>query len=120
MASNALLPRFNAPIPTLGAESVDAFATSWEGERSWVNAPWNKLSQVLHKLEVEKGAAAVVLAPVWPTAMWWPVLQSLQTGSVGVHLDTNTVLRGEHCPDVAEPLRNPWWRVRAWHIPARA
>ena len=120
MASNALLPRFNAPIPTLGAESVDAFATSWEGERSWVNAPWNKLSQVLHKLEVEKGAAAVVLAPVWPTAMWWPVLQSLQTGSVGVHLDTSTVLRGEHCPDVAEPLRNPWWRVRAWHIPARA
>ena len=118
-ASNALLPRFNAPTPTVGAEAVDCFTVSWEGERSWLNPPWNKMGKVLWKLEQEPGAAAVLLAPCWPTAQWWPQLQELAVASLPVEMSARTVLPGAHCPNVAEPLRNPLWRVRAWYIPAR-
>ena len=118
--TNALLPRYNAPYPMVGAEAVGAFAQDWSGERSWINAPWNVLGKVLHKLEQEPAAGAVVLAPVWPTAHWWPVLLRLARGSLPLRLGDGDVRPGAHCRGVAEPLRNPWWELRVWHVPARS
>ena len=116
---NALLPRFNAPYPCPGAECVDAFTASWEGERNWLNPPWSKMAKVLHKLECEPNAEAVLVAPVWPTAPWWPVLMSLVDESLYLPINPGTVLPGTHCRGVAEPLRNRFWRVRVWHVPTR-
>ena len=116
---NALLPRFNAPYPCPGAECVDAFTASWEGERNWLNPPWTKMAKVLHKLECEPAAEAVLVAPVWPTAPWWPVLMSLVGESLYLPISDSTVHPGTHCRGVAEPLRNPYWHVRVWHVPTR-
>ena len=118
--TNALLPRFSAPYPMVGAEAVDAFTISWAGERSWLNPPWNVLGKVLHKLEEEPDAEAVLVAPVWPTAHWWPVLQSLQCDSRPLPLHSGVVRPGVHCRSgLPEPLRNPYWDVRVWFVPAR-
>ena len=61
---NAVCERFNSMFPQRGAED-------WRGELNWINAPWMKLAQVVHKLEAEPGAAAIVIAPMWPSAIWW-------------------------------------------------
>ena len=78
-----------------------------------------EMAKVLHKLECEPGAEAVLVAPVWPTAPWWPVLMSLVDESLYLPVNPGTVLPGTHCRGVAEPLRNRFWHVRVWHVPTR-
>ena len=81
---NNVVGRFNSMFPQRGTEGIDAFAEKWRGELNWVNPPWAKLGQALSKLEAE-GAAAVVIAPVWPSALWWATLQRLAVDSVEFH-----------------------------------
>ena len=121
VTENAQLVRFDAPYECLGAEWVDTFTRSWEGERSWVNPPLNKVAQVLDKLSNEPGAEAAVLLPVWHSAHWWPLLQDLCDDSVDVRVDADTVTAGEHCRGAPEPLRRKQggWKFKVYHIPAR-
>jgi hypothetical protein len=71
------LPRFNSPYPCRGCEAVDTFTTTWAGECSWVNPPWRLLPKIAQRLRHEPDAAAVILAPHWPTQIWWPVLMGI-------------------------------------------
>eukprot|EP01050_Picozoa_sp_SAG11_P017852 SAG11_NODE_2622_length_3167_cov_3.968057_2_plen_253_part_00 len=115
------LPRFNAAYPCRGAETVDCFTVSWEGTHSWVNAPWNKVGRVLHKLWLEPAASAAMLVPWWESADWWPLLRRLASDSMEVRLQTNDVVRGPlMLPDVTpEPLGNSGWRLLLVLVPAR-
>ena len=72
-------------------EAVDAFSTSWAGERSWVNPPWRLLPQVIQRLVEEPLAAAVLLVPNWPSQPWWPVLQSISAGMRRVSIEPSAV-----------------------------
>ena len=69
---NALLPRFNAAYPCLGSEALDAMTQFWGGERNWINPPWAMLGKILFKLRSTPSAAATLLIPHWPSAVWWP------------------------------------------------
>ena len=121
VTENAQLVRFDAPYECLGAEWVDTFSRTWEGERSWINPPLNKVAQVLDKLGNEPGAEAAVLLPVWRSAHWWPLLQELCDDSVDVRVDASTVTAGVHCRGAPEPLRRKQggWLFKVYHIPAR-
>ena len=131
---NAQLPRFNSGFPARNTEAIDAFTVSWENEVSWINPPWQLLDRVMYKLENEPRAAAVVLAPWWPRATWWPALQTLSVDSMPVHTPAHlSHLPGETLPNeafvpgailqqvegVPEPLRNKGWRLAAFFIPQR-
>jgi hypothetical protein len=127
---NAVCTRFNSAFPCLGTEAIDAFTQRWSGEINFVNPPWSKLHLAVHKLAVETDAAAVVLAPRWPTAEWWPLLQEMAVESVVVHdpkdpnntLDARDFLVGEFLAQVErlpEPLRNQGWRIDAYWVPFR-
>ena len=74
---SALLPRFNSPYPVLGAETVDAFTTSWAQEDSWINPPWSLLSRIVWKLGQEPQAAATLLVPNWPAQSWFGPLMAI-------------------------------------------
>eukprot|EP01047_Picozoa_sp_COSAG01_P053307 COSAG01_NODE_5699_length_4090_cov_3.098472_1_plen_130_part_00 len=77
-AGNAQLPRFNSGYPSRGAEVVDTFTTSWQRrELNWINPPWQLMDKVMYKLDCEPAAAAVLLAPYWPRASWYPTLSRL-------------------------------------------
>lgn len=135
-AANAQLPRFNSGYPARGTEAVDTFTADWTGECNWVNPPWCQMAAALSKLDHTPECAAVVLAPVWPTAIWWPTLQRLAVDSVAVHapasgvpsLDSQLSLPDEsfipgailrQVGGTPEPLRNRGWRLRAYFIPFR-
>ena len=126
---NNVVGRFNSMFPQRGTEGIDAFAEKWRGELNWVNPPWAKLGQALSKLEAE-GAAAVVIAPVWPSALWWATLQRLAVDSVEFHdprhettsLPSDSFVPGSYllqCGGVPEPLRNRGWRMAAYYVPER-
>jgi len=112
-----LLPRWNSLDPD-GAETVDAFSTSWPGENNFINAPWDLLPRVLAKLRTER-ATATLIAPWWPAQLWWPVLQELSCDHVRLRLPPDLPLSSSTSRR-AEPTRNPAWRVFAFRIdPAR-
>ena len=124
---NNVVPRFNSGFPCRGTEAIDAFSTVWRGELNWINPPWGQMGQVLAKLSGE-GAAAVLIAPRWPSADWWPLLLRLAVDKVVVHdrADPNNTLHdhefmiGEYLAQVGrlpEPLRNRGWKVDAYFIP---
>ena len=108
-----LLPRWNS-LDDDGAETVDAFSTSWANANNYINAPWDLLPRVLAKLHNEK-AHATIVAPHWPSQPWWPVLTALCNDRLRLHLpldvsETRPTTRGP------EPLRNRAWRVFAFRV----
>ena len=119
-AETALLPRFDSPMKSLGCEAVDTMTAVWAGERSWLNPPLNRMAQVLAKLRDEPTAEAVVLAPKWYGAPWWPLLAALSDEAVDIDLHAAGVVQpGVHCRGKPEPLRNAGWRFAVFHVPPR-
>jgi hypothetical protein len=108
-----LLPRWNSLDPD-GAETVDAFSTSWSSENNFLNAPWDLLPRILAKVRAEN-ATATLIAPWWPAQPWWPVLQDLSCDRVRLHLPPAQPLPSP-ATRPAEPLRNQQWRVYAFRV----
>ena len=75
--ATALLPRFWAETPTLGAEAVDAFAQEWRGERAWAHPPPHMLPQLAQLLRERPEAEAYVVTPFWPGEAWFAELLAL-------------------------------------------
>ena len=119
----ALLSRYCSSVPDPGAEHSDAFSMSWEGEQGWINPPWNRLLEIMAKLEEEPLAEATLLVPWWPGQPWWPLLMKLQDEHVQLPLEPKDIVPGPGClvkNVVPEPLRNMHWGLGLFHVPVRA
>jgi hypothetical protein len=74
---SAQLPRYFSWRPDPLAEGTDAFHQQWQ-EPAFANPPWILIPRVL--AEVTNQIATVVLvAPVWKTQAWYPVLLQLSS-----------------------------------------
>ena len=58
------------------AEATDAFLQDWTTIKGFANLPWNLISRVLIKTQMQ-GADVILVAPVWKTQPWYPLLLSL-------------------------------------------
>lgn len=78
-AENKQVPRFWSRFWSEGTEGVDAFARTWHRSTPlWLNPPFSLMGRVLKKILDDQGEA-LVCAPRWPTASWWPLLRELST-----------------------------------------
>jgi hypothetical protein len=89
------------------------------------------IGKVLFKLRSTPEAAATLLIPHWPSAVWWPALADLVTDFMVLHDTSDPELT---LPDAAfvpgamlaqtdrvpEPLRNRGWTLWLVNIPSRA
>ena len=74
---NAKLKIFCSWRPDPEASYIDAFTLNWnEFDYNYVFPPFSLLPRILQKIEAER-AEALVVAPLWPTQLWWPKLMSL-------------------------------------------
>jgi ribonuclease HI len=80
---NALCKRFNALYHCPGAEAVDCFAQNWRGDNNWCNPPFSLMGRLWAFLRMQ-GASATVIAPVWRSATWWPLVCQGATWSPAV------------------------------------
>ena len=58
------------------AEAVDAFLQDWRNMKGFANPPWNLISRVLMKTQVQ-GAEVILVAPVWKAQPWYALLLSM-------------------------------------------
>ncbi|GIL56834.1 hypothetical protein Vafri_12133 [Volvox africanus] len=70
---NKQLERFNSLFYCPGAEAVDCFTQHWTGENNWCNPPFALMRRLWRFMEEEQ-VVATVIVPVWPSAVWWPLL----------------------------------------------
>ena len=54
-------------------EYLDAFTASWQNENNWLFPPPYLIPKVLEHLKFSK-ARHTLVAPVWTSAIWWPLL----------------------------------------------
>ena len=60
-----------------GAWAVDAFSFRWREFKPYIFPPFSLLGRILTKLKVLKVSDALIIAPWWPTAHWYPQLLQL-------------------------------------------
>ena len=62
--------------PDPGAIAVNAFHMSWKQFQAYIFPPFCLISRILQKVQ-EEHCTVVMVAPRWPTQVWWPKLMSL-------------------------------------------
>ena len=108
---------FETRYGCLEAHRVDTFTGVWTLP-SWLTPPLALLVDVLIKLESDK-ARALLLAPVWPAALWYPLLALAKQSMPVPHLATH-LTRHPNNRSPPEYLRNPAWNFRIYLIDGSA
>lgn len=95
------------------AAHINTFHTRWH-DRPWLTPPLALLMACLLKVD-QDGCSALLVAPMWPAAPWWPLPPRLQHGSL--HFEAAAEVR-VHANNQAQPeiLRNRKWRWNVWLV----
>ena len=112
--SNTLCNRFNSRHHDVGSSGVDAFLQDWRGERNWANPPWSLLPRLTAFLAARPEVEAVVLAPDWPSALWFPRLRRMANGEMKIKCRPGMFRPGD--PSKQAILPAPRWDLRAFHL----
>ena len=67
------VPRFCSRWLNPSMKYLDAFTASWQSENNWLFPPPYLIPKVLKHLEFSK-ATGTLVAPMWTSAIWWPLL----------------------------------------------
>ena len=73
---NAKTAKFISWHPDPGAMAYDAFSISWSNMSCYAFPPFSLLPRVLAKI-LNDEASVLLIAPVWPTQSWYPLLLQL-------------------------------------------
>ena len=106
---NAKLPTFNTRYYDPQANGTDALSCNWANDDNYLAPPVRLIPRVLRHAQV-CGAGGVLIAPIWRSAPWWPVLKSMTVSSM-------PLTRSDLMPGAAdsEP-RNHRWKWAAFRI----
>jgi hypothetical protein len=112
--STAQIDTYNSRFLDPQTHGVDALVqTDWQEHNNWVNPPFRLLNRVIDVV-VQQKAYATVIAPCWPGQPWFHRLVSLLVAPpFRIPRGHHTMLR---MGEIAEPLKNPRWRLYAWRI----
>ena len=74
---NTRLLQFMSPIPEPVALAVDAPSQDWQGRSMPMFPPLSLLNKVIQKLRATQEAEVILIAPWWPSQLWFPHLLRL-------------------------------------------
>ena len=112
--SNHRLPRYNPRFYHPQAEATDAMSQNWSQENNYINPPFRVLPQIIKKV-LQEGCQATIIAPLWPSAQWFPMLLRLASDLAYIYPKwiNPATPQGN-----AEPLKNKW-NILAYRISGR-
>ena len=94
------------------AAATDAFLQDWSQLRGHANPPWCLIGKVLTQVQTQR-AQIVLLAPVWKTQPWYPLLLSMAVGCPYlVKEDMEIMLNQDRAPMIQTQLA-------VWNISGR-
>ena len=73
---NAKLPYYVSWKPDPGAQYFDAFTICWTDRTFYAFPPFSLITRCLQKVAVDQ-AEGVMIVPVWPTQVWFPMLMGM-------------------------------------------
>ena len=71
------LEKYMSWKPDPGAVATDALSQEWTSIRGYAFPPFSLIGRCLTKVRQERVPELVLIAPVWPTQPWFPVLFSM-------------------------------------------
>eukprot|EP01050_Picozoa_sp_SAG11_P018216 SAG11_NODE_2719_length_3048_cov_3.886402_1_plen_770_part_00 len=116
---NCQLPRFWTRYADPDSpEPADAFRKSWQTENLWLCPPHALIPRILQKLQEDRCQNATLLAPLWPSQPWWPLLLQLTQRAVVLGAFHNVFQhpRPRHQTSRPPHLRVPSWKVAAFKL----
>lgn len=78
---NAKCKKFVSWFPDPEAEKIDAFTLDWSKWFFYAFPPFSMMLRVLSKIKRD-GATGIIVAPHWPTQIWFPLLSKLLVSKV--------------------------------------
>lgn len=75
---NAQLSKYISWKPEPFAMATDALRVTWKGLQGYAFPPFSLIGRCLQKLERE-GSEIVLIAPLWPQQLWYPLLMEALT-----------------------------------------
>ena len=106
--------RYVSWFPDPGAFAVDAFSLSWKDFKPYIFPLFSLIGRILHKLKLEDFYDAIVIAPLWPTAHWYPQLLELAVKRPVLLPQWDSLLTLPQ-EDVRHLLKDVM-RLVAWHV----
>lgn len=111
-----LLERYVSWMPDPGACQTDAFSILWtQWKNPWLNPPWNLILRVLKKIIMERLPIVTLVVPLWPSAIWFPMVQALAICPPLI-LDKYQVQTTS--PLTVHPLQHNNWKLSVWKLSA--
>lgn len=92
---------YNSLFLDEGCAGLDALTADWAGCTNYAFPPVPLISDVLAKVRSSR-CKCVLVAPVWPSQVWWPVLLELCEGRLGLGSVHDICLPNRH--GAATPL----------------
>ncbi len=74
---NAQLPVYVSPAPDPEASGEESLSTEWSWQFLYCFPPWAQISATLLKLQSLHNKTMILIAPMWPSKPWFPLLLSL-------------------------------------------
>lgn len=93
---NAKTPRYYSKFYYPNSLGVDAFAFSWSGEFCWLVPPVSLIPRAIKHVCLSQ-CRAVLVVPVWPSAVFWPFLINSDGSFRSIITDMLYFEDGKHC-----------------------
>ena len=74
---NMHLPQFMALVPEPQALTIGALSQDWQGRSMYMFPPFLLLNKVIQKLRTTQMGEVILIAPWWPSQLWFPHLLRL-------------------------------------------
>ena len=108
---NLIIPasRLTAQCPTYfnwlpdpyAAVATDVFLQDWSQTKGYANPSWSLIGRVLSKVQMER-AQIVLVAPVWKTQPWYPLLLQMCSSTSDLSRPGDAVQgSGGSCPSAS-------------------
>ena len=116
------LPRFFSWRPDPGAEATNAFTQQWGPGLAYANPPWSLLPRVLAEVRTQR-ASLILIAPVWKTQPWYPVLLLLLSDlprRIQPHPSVIVQMHPTPLPVQGEQVQLAAWPISGVHVKQKA
>ncbi len=95
--------RYVSRMPEPDAFAIDAFTLEWSDCLYYAFPPFSLINRVLQKV-AEDEAEMVLVAPLWPTQVWWAALLKLISVDCYLLPPATQILHLPHKPSRRQPL----------------